>query len=59
MGHQKSEHCSDFENTYTKMDGPLLTLKGVYIKVSLYSISITSPAIGLHSKWNELISAKC
>ena len=23
MGHQKSEHCSDFENMYTKMDGPL------------------------------------
>ena len=26
VGHQKSEHCSDFENTYTKMDGPLVRL---------------------------------
>ncbi len=23
VGHRKSEHCSDFENTYTKMDDPL------------------------------------
>ncbi len=22
VGHRKSEHCSDFKNTYTKMDDP-------------------------------------